>query len=78
MGVAVDFEALGGIDFEHIEVFVNRFGANVGFCADFRRDFVPGRACNDDANGLVGAAFHVRRQFDFGCLTAVEGEWVEG
>ena len=77
LSVAVDVEAFGGIDFEHIQVFVNRFRTHVSFRADFRRDLVPRGASDHDADRLFTAALHLRRQFDFGCDAAVEGEGIE-
>ena len=65
LGVAIDFEILRRIDFEDVQIFVNRFRLDVVFRADLRRDFVPGGLRDNDANGLFAAAFHAVGQVRF-------------
>ena len=75
--VAIDFEILRRIDFENVQVFVNRLRFHVVLGTNLRRDLVPGCARHDDADGLFAAAFHAVGQLDFRRRAAVEMERIE-
>ena len=76
--VAVDVEVLRRVKFRDVQVFVNRFRLHVVLGTNLRRDFVPRRARDDDADELFAAAFGVFVQFDFRRLAPLEMKRVEG
>ena len=75
--LAIDFKILRRVNFKNVQVFVNRFRLHVVFRTDFRRDLVPRRARDDDADQLFAAAFDVFVQFNFRRLALLEMERVE-
>ena len=78
--VAVDLldgERLGGIEFEDVEVLVDRLGLHVVLRTDFRRDLVEGGPGHDHADGLFAARFDGIGQGDLGRLAAFVVERVK-
>src|SRR5262249_26818912 len=75
--IAVDLTILGRIQFEHVEVLVDRLRFDVGFRTDLRRYFIPRRARYDDAHGLFAPGFDAIGQFDFGRLASSKDERIK-
>ena len=74
----VDGQRLGGIEFEDVQVLIDRLGLHVVLRTDFRRDFVEGGTGHDHADGLFAAGLDGIGQGDLGCLTAFVVEGIEG
>src|SRR5688500_5718540 len=76
--LALHFEIDGRVDFLNVQLFVNRFGANIVTRANARGDFVPGGLSDDDANSLFAAALDTGREFDGRSFAAHESERIVG
>jgi hypothetical protein len=74
--LAVDFEILRRVNFRDVQVFIDRLRLHVVLRANFRRDLVPRRAGDDDADELFAAAFDVFASSISG-VTALEMKRVE-
>ena len=78
MRLAIDLEILRGIEFSDVQVLVNRFGFHVVLRTNLRRNLVPRRARDNDANQLFATALHVFVQFNLRRLAFLEVKRIEG
>jgi hypothetical protein len=75
--VAIDLEVLRWIELGDIQVFIDRLGLHIVFGPNLRRDLIPRRARDDDADELFAAAFDRLVQLDLGRRAALKVERIE-